>query len=267
MEIMVYVAELLITICVIAVSKGAHKRLGVYLGEPDKDQKYPYVVTFIRDHQRACSGTLIAPNWVLTAGQCTFYEDEHKVQYGNLSVTPSEAKQVSKVMKAVKHPSLRSGDVNPSFTHSNLQLVLVDTIPLKRYGNVSAVDYKAITGTAVEFASLEVTYRDFEPDPAKLETDNVLRPLMLGQGIVTMCDSEGQIGSQNSPLMCVAPTCENRFQTAWAGDSGGPLFYGGKIIGVLQGAGNLPVIRYTAISPFVDWIYLVITQNSVDDVL
>lgn len=254
---MAYIALFAITLC--AVEAPSAQTLDVSRREADRDEKYPFVVTFISEHQRACTGTLIAPNWVLTAGECTLYDDEHRLQYGNLSVTPSQAKLHTKIIKAVKHPSHRgdadAGRANQDSTHSKLQLVLVETIPLQRYAHISAIDYKTLTGIAVEHASLEITFRD---------PDNVAPPLILGQGVVTSCESETYLGiSSDGPMMCVAPACDKRYRLARA-DSGGPLFYGGKVIGVLQGAGNLPVIRYTAVSPFIDWINLVVTQNKPD---
>lgn len=222
----------------------------IYKGIDDTEGKYPYVVALV-DAYRHCTGTLISPNWVLTAAHCLFSATQ--VQFGNMSLHPSKAK-TRLILNSVVPPSRR-------FSTNDIGLLRVRTISMKEFAPLSAVDYKAMVGHSVHYAGFGITHLKGDKDN-RTSTDDDARPLQVGDGVITQCEFDGMLYTLG-PFVCVSPRCSNKRQDTLPGDSGGPLFLDGKVVAVLHGgpAAALAVSYYTPVSPYLQWIYDVMNTN------
>lgn len=218
----------------------------------DKNGEYPFVIQLLvldehdeHGFHRACTGAMIAPEWTLTAAHCVLHLDEFYIWYGNFTKSPIETKLYSRVEKVFMHPSFRFIETKDCFNDNDISLLRVRKIDMKSYGRILSVDYRTMIG-------LPVTY------VGRGETDalqsNRIRPLQVGEAVITPCELEIKLQKYQ---MCVTPKCSRRTHVAWYGDSGGPVIHDGMIVGELtsiKNSSSMVHIRYTAISPYIDWI-------------
>lgn len=215
-------------------------------GVADTEGKYPYVVALILDGIfRAGTGTMLSPEWVLTAGHCLDEEITH-IQYGNMTVMSMFSQSISEIIGKIKHPGFQRLSLL-----NDIGLCRVLPVELKKFGVLSALDYNSLMGKTVEYAGYGITHY---PDR---ESDFFNRTLQVGEGIVVA--GKGYTEQSAGPTICVAPKCSNKLADAASGDSGGPLFHDGKLVGIVSwGDDILPIGRYAAISPYLTWIHDVI---------
>lgn len=235
-----------------------NKVLRVYNGDDDLASKYPYVVClmFRFTNIRLCSGTLVTSNWVLTAGHC-LQKDLKFIQYGNMSLTLNHTDTKREVLKMLPHPRHILYEAT-----NDVGLLQVDPIPMDEYGSLSAVDYATLMGLHVEYAGYGSTFipkRNIQNKRIRYLQD-LSRPLRLGEGVITSCEPVAK------KFICVSPKCIRR-QSTLGGDSGGPLFFERKIVGIVCGG---PLETYTAnsdryftpISSRLTWIMKVVSSTS-----
>nr|XP_021193332.2 serine protease ami [Helicoverpa armigera] len=219
----------------------------IYKGVDDSEGKYPYVVALIKYYRRG-TGTLIAPNWVLTAARCL--TSATHIQFGDMTI-PFEVTESKRLVLQTEQPP------STNMLGPDLGLICVNTVPMKTYAMVSAVDYKVIEGHAVEFAGYGFTQKEWSKDIETNFKKDQVRPLQLGSGLATGCKMNGYLFG---PFLCVAPKCSNAEQLTLPGDPGGPLFYDGKVAAVHIGSQTMSSVRhYTPLSPYLSWIQKVIT--------
>ncbi|CAH1647337.1 unnamed protein product [Spodoptera littoralis] len=239
------VPTLLVIATMLANYQATNETRRIFRGVEDFEGKYPYVVALYNDYRR-CTGTLIDPNWVLTAAHCLTVSKY--VQFGNMK-TPFNETQSKRRILHMEQPTTAYAMI------PDLGLVYIDVITMAEYGHVSAVDYEAIQGHAVEYAGYGFTQKDLTNDIAKVFQDDQIRPLQIGSGIVSKCENIGV----SAPHICLAPKCSNKLQQTLPGDTGGPLFFNGKVAALHVGTQTLNSIRYyTPLSPYLTWIQKVI---------
>ncbi|KAH9638335.1 hypothetical protein HF086_006515 [Spodoptera exigua] len=228
--------------------------LRVFNGRDIKEGEYPYVVViFIRSNNhnsfaRLCTGSMISNNWVITAGHCAYQiETQLFVWYGNHTVSPLVSNMFREVLEIVLHPSYRS--IFDFLEDNDLCLLRVKDINVQSYGRLSADDYSSFVG-------LPVTYVGGGDTNSSKGKD--LLPLQVGEAAVIPCSSEFRGFARH--LICVTHRCSTKVYESGTGDSGSPLIYDNRIIGVLS-YGEKVLDGYTPVSSYLDWIFKIISPS------
>lgn len=195
-----------------------------------------YLVALIRDVPH-CIGTLISPTWVLTAAYCL--DDTTFVQFGNLSIPFNETNSLRKVLARERPPSSK-------ISKPDLGMILITSVSIVDFGQLSAVDYTAMAGHVGKYTDFSSSQKEY-----------------LKEGVVGTCSADDK-RSSFTPNLCVAPKCSEKEQLSLPGEPGSPLFYDGKLAGVHVGGSALKSLddtklfflrTYTPISPYLTWIH------------
>lgn len=220
-------------------------------GRDAKNEEFPFVVCLGwkmkigNEFKRFCTGTVIAENWVLSAGHCVFKMDLENLYiiHTNFTVSSAVSKLYSKVRFYFIHPPYRRGRIDVS-------LLLVDKLGINSIARLSAVDHITMVGLPVTYVGGGMTNKS---------GDDQLRPLQVGEAGIVRCND---IRVQ-AYAICLVSVCGKKDHSPWFGDSGGPLLYEGQIIGVCSGkVRTQDVYRYSAVSPHMDWIFRVMQTNN-----
>lgn len=226
-----------------------------------KPGEYPYVIILIFEadgmYARACTGSMITATWGITASHCleTKYWSRFGkmyVAYGNFTESPIFTGLYVPVIETFLHPSYcalnTNNGKNDIIVNNDVGLFRSENVPKKTYAVLLAAEYSTLVGLPVLYVGGGRT---------KMEPDYVdaFRPLQLGEATIINCDEA--MRSISKTVICLAPKCSNRMETPWYGDSGGPLIYDGKIIGVCSYIIEHKIIKrmgYAPLSPYLDWI-------------
>ncbi|XP_026741949.1 brachyurin-like [Trichoplusia ni] len=235
-------------------------------GRNAKDGEFPFVVSFFYtvlvtcrtnpkpDEIKAirfCTGSILSQTWILSAAHCVADETlrTFRVWHTNFTTSPIGTKYLKSIRKIVIHPAHIDNDY---VTQNDISLILVDKLDVDSLGRLSAVDHLTMMGLPVTYVGGGVT-----DDPE----DDDIRPLQVGEGGIVPCSKRHGFSKY---VICVTQRCDNRRQRPWLGDSGGPLLYAGRIIGVTSFGAVDPVggvDAFAAVSPHLDWIrYVMETQ-------
>ncbi|XP_022833906.1 trypsin-3-like [Spodoptera litura] len=223
-----------------------------YGGQNVKQGEYTYVVALIevfndesnqKDAFGFCTGSMIRDQWVLTAAHCVHKRslDELYVWYGYYSSSPFVTNTFTKVLKIIIHPIYQSRVFSLDY---DIALLLVKSIALRTYASLSYVDYKTMKDFQVNAISGKRTNH---------HGDHTMRMLRF-IGTITDCDTELTKTLQHS--LCVMPRLIQNGVRICFGDSGGPVIFEGKIVGVCSFAlvKNVTIGVFTPVSPFIHWI-------------
>ena len=227
--------------------------LAVVWGEPDGDD-HPYVgllVFFFGDSNQfsfRCSGTLIAPTIVLTAGHCTFLTNEARVWFG--SELPDE--------NGDERPDLLDGSVkgipytHPNFTF-NVQFppsrndspnlydigVVVLEEPIYEVGLAALPTENMLDDLATQRGKKRVSLsvvgyglQNLIPNPHTVQAD-----LTRHQGKTSLINLNSALNGGFNVQTTNNPGQGNGSGGSCFGDSGGPLIYGENIIVALDSFG------------------------------
>ncbi|WP_170127923.1 trypsin-like serine protease [Euzebya rosea] len=219
---------------------------------------YPWMAAFLFDGGQGCGGSVIAPNWILTASHCV--ADDR----GQPSVAPGSATfvvnandwtdgsgQTLTAAEIIIHPNY-----DAATTDNDVALVRTnETTDVTPVRIATAPEQNPAPGTEVRVIGYGTTSSGGDASNTLLQVD---------VPIVSDADCANGYGNLNAPnMLCAgAPTQDeaNPGRDSCQGDSGGPLFVPGDQpvqIGVVSfgiGCGApLPGV-YAEVSTYAEWI-------------
>lgn len=206
--------------------KGSSRIAG---GSNATDGSAPHQVALFKNGQFICGGSLIGLRTVLTAAHCVFQDENSPakflVRYGSLKLYEEDGSyRNASVASISRHPQYDDllTDYDVALLHLSAAITRspnADIIPL-------ATETPA-NGSQVLISGFGLMDLDLTAAPAE--------HLQLAERMVVMdhdqCEEEWSLGGAlliSDRILCVASDS----QTALPGDSGGPMVFGGRLVGV-----------------------------------
>ncbi|XP_069356554.1 kallikrein-2-like [Maniola hyperantus] len=232
---------LLFVLLLIYFSLHCETSLRIYGGRDAARGEFPYVVRieehityfFNRKTERTiwqrCTGAALTPSWILSAAHCVeeadFNNKNKQLVARYNSYFPKYLGETRPILEAKIHPNFQEiyhdDDVVQQFENffkDDICLFRSEGIMVDRYGKLSPVDYRSLTGHEAYTLGFGST-----------NASEYQKPLQVLKGMLYDC-----IKDHNSRLiymLCLMPQCGIQ-TTICGGDSGGPVVHSSGIVGV-----------------------------------
>ncbi|KAJ8674446.1 hypothetical protein QAD02_005708 [Eretmocerus hayati] len=269
----------LITVLLVALShdsqstpKSAHSRKRRIAGGSEvPDGLYPFVVSLQDLFGHFCAGSIVSDSVVLTAAHCTFREDFF-IRAG--SVKALSGGSVHTVRLIARHEHYKKWMIeNSTSVINDLALIKIEPSiqPSEQVGKIQLIgrNESVIEGTNVTLLGWGATQNTHEGDFIFSHAKYGIRELfefyeMSHYYSETLKNANATI-IPRSECMRHFTLAENQICTystngvGCAGDSGGPLMFNERQIGIKNGGGNSCSPResidvYFNLMPYLDWI-------------
>ncbi|XP_076295409.1 trypsin-1 [Lasioglossum baleicum] len=219
-------------------------------GEPTVIEQAPYQVSLQRNGRHFCGGSIIAKNWVLTAGHCTTYSPSaYEIRTGSTKVNQGTVHRVEAVYRHKSYSSNRYGV--PLNDISLLKIVASDAFVFNNQrkavklneGNSAALVGKngLVTGWGTTNSG----------------TPSVLQKVSVPMISKDKCDKAYTTWG-GVPVGEICAGFDAGGKDSCQGDSGGPLVVDGRLAGVVSwgkgcGTAKFPGV-YTDVAYYRQWI-------------
>ncbi|XP_051825653.1 serine protease 57-like [Antechinus flavipes] len=234
-------------------SSGAHKGR-IVGGQEAKPHSYPFMVSIQYHGEHLCGGSLIRPQWVLTAAHCEVSKEPTAFQIVlgvHSLITPESTQQVFGILRAVPYPLFNSpADLNDiQLLKLNGSALLTASVKTARLPGWNTL---VLPGTRCWICGWGDIPGQEDPPTVLMEAPVVVTARQA-------CNSSWR-GSINQDMVCTSGAEKGRLQGFCGGDSGGPLVCHGKLLGVVSfssrtcGDPRYPDV-YTRVSTFMAWIH------------
>lgn len=178
------------------------------------------------------------------------------IRYGDPHLRPSKNNRVSVILKVIT--------IQRQFTVDDIGLLQTEPVLIESYATLSAIDFSALLGhevTVIGFGLMRVSPNVYDFN----FTLYLVRPLqVMDKSMLRSCD----IKRSGKSMLCAVPICRTA-QSAYYGDSGGPVIHASGIAGVntaiidslyQRGRDSMKhvvkpnILTVTPVSPYVDLI-------------
>lgn len=199
-------------------------------GEPASVKDYPTVIAALRSggprpQGQACSGSVIGPRKILTAAHCADASGTKSFAYGHDNLEQGTIKKIP-VLTYKKHP--RYSNFQQGYDVAVVTTTEDIPVPGGVYAKFATSADKGIATPGKQAFGLGYGKKDVNDDQRNVELHRADLPIVEP----ATCDKSGNGLRVLPATMICAGYANGRPVTILPGDSGGPLYVDGKIVGV-----------------------------------